>query len=367
MQGTNIFRQAKGDSRVFREEAALLPDYLPGELPGREREVRELVYCLQPASEGKQPEHALFYGPPGTGKTSVARYVIKQLSEYSARPLPIYINCWESPSRFAILSEIASALGEMLPRRGIAADEILARVFEIAKKDERIPIVVLDEADRLEASADGVQVLYDLCRARELHSLFTSVIAITNDSQFHLRLDPRVRSSFVQHTYDFSPYTVPELKEILSQRAQMAFLPGALSDDVVPLCAAIAHKSGGDARIAFSLLRAAGKAAERESAPRVEVKHVRATREQAVASAATKAERKLPALDEIDARIVDAACKAGKEGIESGKLYTALSRLCGERALRQRVERLEKTGIIETETVQSGSGRSRLIKIKRQN
>jgi Cdc6-like AAA superfamily ATPase len=64
---------------------------------------------------------------------------------------------------------------------------------------------------------------------------------------------------------------------------------------------------------------------------------------------------------------VDAACKAGKEGIESGKLYTALSRLCGERALRQRVERLEKTGIIETETVQSGSGRSRLIKIKRQN
>lgn len=364
MHGTNIFRAAKGENKVFREEAALLPDFLPGELPGRERQVRELVYCLQPASEGKQPEHALFFGPPGTGKTSVARYVIKQLAEYSARPLPIYINCWMSPSRFAVLSEIASALGEMLPRRGIAADEILSRVFEIAKKDERIPIVVLDEADRLEASDDGVQVLYDLCRAGELHSLPVGAVAITNDANFHARLDARVRSSFVRHTYEFAPYTVPELKDILSQRAQRAFFDGALSPDVVPLCAAIAHKRGGDARVAFALLRAAGKEAERQNAEIVEVKHVRGIQAQAVASATLKAERKAGSMDEIDARIVDAARSAGKSGIESGKLYAALSRVSGERALRLRVDRLEKTGILFVEEVRSGRGRSRKIRIK---
>jgi len=380
MPSPNLFRTARGENKIFREENALLPDYLPGELPGRERELKELVFCLQPASENRQPEHALLYGPPGTGKTTCARYVLKQLAEYSARPLPIYINCWESPSRFSILSEIADKLGEMLPRRGIAADEILARVFEIAKKDERIPIVVLDEADRLEASADGVQILYDLCRAGELHSLKTAVIAITNDEEFHTRLDARVRSSFIQHTYKFAPYSVPQLKEILQQRAKKAFFEGALSEDVVPLCAAVAVKrggeyalgrnsppaaAGGDARVAFALLRSAGKAAERENAARVEVGHVRATQEEALAASTSKVERKLGTLDEIDQKIIAAVKGAGEDGMESGKLYAALSKLSGDRALRQRIERLEKIGILEAESVQSGSGRSRAIRLKR--
>ena len=363
MAGTNIFRTPRGENKIFRDENALLPDYLPGELPGREHELKELVYCLQPASENRQPEHALLYGPPGTGKTTCTRYVLKQLSEYSARPLPIYINCWESPSRFSILSEIADALGEMLPRRGIAADEILARVFEIAKKDERIPIVVLDEADRLEASDDGTQILYDLCRAGELHSLKTAVIAITNDEEFHTRLDARVRSSFVQHTHNFASYSVPQLKEILGQRAQKAFFEGTLDSEVVPLCAAVAVNRGGDARIAFALLRAAGKAAERENAARVEVKHVRATQEEALASSGSKVERKIGTLDELDQKIIKAIKDAGKEGIESGKLYLSFKKMLGDRALRQRVDRLEKTGMVETEFVQIGQGRSRVIRI----
>ena len=375
---TNIFRSARGENKIFRDENALLPDYLPGELPGREHEIKELVYCLQPASENRQPEHALLYGPPGTGKTTCARYVLKQLSEYSARPLPIYINCWESPSRFSILSDIANALGEMLPRRGIAADEILSRVFEIAKKEERIIIVVLDEADRLETSDDGVQILYDLCRAGELHSLKTAVIAITNDEEFHTRLDARVRSSFVQHSYKFAAYSVPQLKEILGQRAKKAFFEGALDAEVVPLCAAIAVKrggeyalgnsvqpaAGGDARVAFSLLRCAGKAAERENAARVEVKHVRATQEEALAASTNKVERKLPTLDELDQKIVEKVRAAGAAGIESGKLYASLRKLLGDRALRQRVDRLEKIGMLETEFVQIGHGRSRLIHLK---
>ena len=107
---SNIFRKAAGEKCIFRDESILLPDFLPEALPGREREVRELVYCLQPASENRQPENALLYGPPGTGKTSAAKFVLKSLSEYSQRPLTVYINCWESPSRFAILGFLSAAL-----------------------------------------------------------------------------------------------------------------------------------------------------------------------------------------------------------------------------------------------------------------
>lgn len=356
----NLFRSSKGENKVFRDESALLPDFLPDELPGREREIRELVYCLQPASENRQPEHALLVGPPGTGKTSAARFVLKQLSEYSQRPLTIYINCWESPSRFAILSFLVAALGEVMPRRGIASDELFARIVEIAKKESRIPIIVLDEVDRLETQADGVQVLYDLCRAGEMHSLKTGVIAITNDPEFHMRLDSRVRSSFVQHTLKFPPYTMPQLKEILSRRAKLAFVPEALDSEVAPLCAAVAFKNGGDARVALSLLLSAGKAAERENAPRVLVQHVRQIEQQALGASTVKAERKLAELDEIDQKIVGLA----KKGIESGKLYDSLAKFAGERAIRQRLDRLIQSEILEAESVQLGAGRSRMIRVK---
>ncbi len=362
----NIFRSAAGsrENSIFRDESALSPDFLPDELPGREREIRELVYCLQPASENKQPEHALLVGPPGTGKTSSSRFVLKQLSEYSQRPLPIYINCWESQSRFAILGFLAAALGEPMPRRGIAADEVFSRFVEIAKKESRIPIIVLDEVDRLETQSDGVQVLYDLCRANEIHSLKTGVIAITNDEEFQTRLDSRVRSSFVQHTLKFAPYSVSQLKEILSRRSKLAFLDSALDSEVIPLCAAIAVKHSGDARVALSLLFSAGKAAERQNSPKVLVSHVRQTEETTLQESGIKAVRKLAEMDVTDQRIVDAAKKAGKLGIESGKLYELLSKFAGERALRERIERLEKSGILSIETVQLEQGRTRLIRVK---
>ena len=360
----NIFSKPRTENRIFKNEPSLLPDYLPDELPGREREVRELVFSLQPASENRQPEHAILVGPPGTGKTSSARYVLKQLSEYSARPLPVYINCWETPSRFSVLSFLAAAIGEPMPRRGIAADEILSRFFEIVKKEERIPIVVLDEADRLETSDDGIQVLYDLCRAGEMHSILTGVIAITNDPEFHLRLDARVRSSFIQHTLAFAPYTVPQMKEITGRRAKLGFVDGALDSEVVPLCSAIAVKRGGDARVALALLHSAGQAAERENAAKVEVRHVRATEAQALQSSLVKAERKIDDLDGIDSEIIGAIKSSGKMGIESGALYAALEKTAGERAIRQRVDRLEKNGIISVETVQFNKGRSRIIRLK---
>ncbi|MEM4633605.1 MAG: AAA family ATPase [Candidatus Anstonellaceae archaeon] len=360
----NIFRQSGEESRIFKDESCLLPDFLPQELPGREKEIRELVYCLKPAAESKQPHHALLVGPPGTGKTSSARFVLKQLLEYSQRPVAVYLNCWEAPSRFAVFGAIAEALGEFMPRRGIAADEVFLRIVEIAKKEGKVLVAVLDEVDRLAAQPEGAQVLYDLCRAGELHSLKVGVLAITNDEQFHARLDPRVRSSFIQNVLHFKPYTMPQLKEILLARAKLAFFDNSIEPDVVPLCAAVAYKSGGDARAALSLLFSAGKAAEREGAQKVSILHVRQAQDLSLQRVAVKAERVLEEMDSLDKRIIQEIKNAGQVGIESGRLYEVLSSVAKERAIRNRIDRLEKSGIIVLEPAPLKRGKSRIIRLK---
>ncbi|MCX8195372.1 MAG: AAA family ATPase [Candidatus Micrarchaeota archaeon] len=360
----NVFRSSQDSGGIFKNESALLPDFLPEELPGREKEIKELVFCLKPASENRQPQHALLVGPPGSGKTAVSRFLLKQLAECSQRPLPVYLNCWEAPSRFAILSSLVSSVGEVMPRRGIASDELLSRFVEIAKKEGRIPIIVLDEVDRLLAEEGGEQILYDLCRASELHSLKTGVIAITNDEELHIRLDSRIRSSFLQHTIKFAPYSVPQLKEILSQRARLAFFPDALGEDVVPFCAAVAFKLGGDARAALSLLLSAGKAAEQENSKKVSVEHVRKIRDEAMAHATVKAERKLGLLDKLDRQIVKVVKKAGKGGIESGKIYDSLMGVAKDRAIRSRIDKLVEEGILVAQEVRLGVGRTRVIRLK---
>lgn len=365
---SNIFQQLRqGDGGLFRDESVLRPEFTPDELPGREGEMRELALYLQEAVKGRTPPSTLLIGPPGLGKTTTTNLVLKQLQEVSRKALPLYINCWENSTRFGILNALVLKLGDMMPRRGIAADELVSRLREIGRRQEALPIIVLDEVDRLLAAPGREdQVLYDLARAPEALGLKASVIAITNDHEIALKLDPRVRSSLTNHTLLFKPYTPGQLKAILAERARKAFAPGALDEEAVPLCAAIAGKAGGDARLGIHLLWSAGKLAEREGAKKVGLAHIKAAQASSQAAAATPAMRKMPSLDELDKRLVQLISAAGEGGCDSGALYAQIGAdENGQRNLRNRLGRLERAGLIAMQDVEKGAGRSRRWTLKR--
>lgn len=356
----NIFKKISAEMEIFQDERVLMPDYLPEVMPHRERQIEEIAYGLKGAAGAKKTENMLILGPSGTGKTSTVRYVLKQLQEYSQKVVPIYINCWESSTRHSILNNIVSTLGEFIPRRGISTDEITDRIGEVLRRDKKIPIIALDEVDRLFAgSSEEEKVLYDLARAKELFSTDFGVVAITNSDEFLVKLDQRIRNSLVQKQIVFKQYSPIELKDILKSRAKLAFYPESLSEEVIPLCAARAAKNNGDARLAISLLWKAGKIAERENSEKVGEGHVRKAFEEV--GEGEVVEEKLQGREK---EVYEFIKEKGE--VTSSEIYEKFKDET-DRSLRNYISMLASLNLITAET-RGGvgkRGKTRIIKIKK--
>ncbi|MDD2655678.1 MAG: AAA family ATPase [Candidatus ainarchaeum sp.] len=355
----NVFRGLEGirGKGVFRNEDAFNPEFLPEQVIGRGKEVRELAFNLKPVSEKRRPTSMVLYGPPGTGKTCCTRHVLKELTEYTQRAEPIYINCWRHSTRTAILSVILEKFDMINPRRGISSEEVLHRAVELIRKSGKTPIIVLDEADAL---IDGEEsgVFYDLLRMGETEKLNVGVVAITNREDILSLLDRRIRSSLMQADVEFKRYTPGELKEILKDRAKAGLVPGSWDEEALGVCAAFAGKNGGDARIAITLLWLAGRRAEAGSG-RITVKEVEESKNRVLQEIKEKREE---LLDEEDKALMEFIKKKGRA--TSGEIYAAFRG--SERAWREHLGKLESMGLLESEYLreEGKKGRTRVFRAK---
>jgi len=322
--------------------------------------LRELAFLLEPASRGLRPANAFLSGPPGTGKTASARFMLRQLEDSGAHVLTVYVNCWQESTRLAVLSRLAVTMRLPLPRRGLAEDEVLTRVMEALRKDQRVLIVVLDELDRLEGRD---RLLYDLSRAGEVHGVKAGVLAVSNDPALLVRVEERVRSSLAAKSLEFRPYSPPELKKILSERARMAFRPGTFSEEAVAVSVAMASKNKGDARLAIELLLRAGRYAEQHGLDSVGAGEVRAANEPFRAKPVEELPEELSKGEELLLKVLKSLPGAKKAGVESGVAYVEYlkEKNESERSLRAHLAQLEKRGLVETWLEKN----TRFIKLKK--
>ena len=111
--------------------------------------------------------------------------------------------------------------------------------IKIFTKAKRVVLIVLDEIDRF-IYKSGDDTLYRLTKiSDELESAKLCIIGISNDMKFTELLDPRVRSRLSDEKMVFPPYDAEQLKDILIQRANLAFEDGIISPNVISLCAAV--------------------------------------------------------------------------------------------------------------------------------
>jgi len=362
----------KLSSSIFLNREVLRPDYIPDYLPHRHEEIRRLTEVLAPALRGERPSNVFIYGLTGTGKTAVVKYVLRKLQEYSrSKGLGslnyAYVNCRQEDTTYRILTDLVLALGGRVPFTGLSTAEVFSRFKSILERSGNLLIAVLDEVDFL-VKKRGDELLYRLTRVNsELKRGKVSLVGITNDVRFMETLDPRVRSSLGEIEMVFSPYNADQLRDILAERASLAFRPNALGDGVIDYCASVAAREHGDARRALDLLRVSGEIAEREGKEVVTVEDVRRARDEIERDMVVDVVKTLPYHGKLVLLVI---ALAGGSFESTGDLYIKyreLARGLGAEPVTQRrvsdiLSELDMLGIVTAKVINRGRyGKTRKV------
>jgi cell division control protein 6 len=414
---------------IFENKEVLRPSYTPHKLPHREEQINNMATILVTALRGDTPSNILIYGKTGTGKTASAKFVSEELETTSQKyevPCEVeYINCEVTDTQYRVLAQLANKFinknleviddrteeledlrsrareddaalegeafdsveaidaeleslaedkdeFEEVPMTGWPTDRVYSSFFDAVDYHERVVVIMLDEIDKL-VEKSGDDTLYNLSRMNsELENSRVSIMGISNDLKFTDFLDPRVKSSLGEEEIVFPPYDANQLRDILQARADVAFKGNALTEDVIPLCAAFAAQEHGDARRALDLLRTAGELAERDQIDDVEEDHVRQAQEKIELDRVVEVVRTLPTQSKIVLFAIILLEKNGVRNINTGEVFNIYKNLCEEidadvltqRRVTDLISELDMLGIVNAVVVSKGRyGRTKEISL----
>jgi len=343
---------------IIAKEEVLLPDYIPTEAIYRTSEMETIADAINPMIQGRKCNNLFIYGPSGTGKTTCMKILIEQLDQSTSRVVPVYANCWEYNTRMAIYYKICEALEIILPRRGLAADEVFDRIVEIMRKNNTSVLVVLDELDSLIFNREDA-LLYVLSRASEQGKVNFGIIGISNKKDLTRLLDARTVSSLRFTSFEFKDYDKPQLVEILKERAKMALMPDSWSEEVLKECAKIGSENNGNARLAMEILWKAAMRAEKRDAKKVEVEDVKEV-VKTMEQRPTKKTYATVSFEEFDLRVSDEEkiiLDLLKEGEKpSSQVYKDFleKKKKTKRQIRNYLMTLEAKGLIDSKEIDHG-------------
>jgi ORC complex protein Cdc6/Orc1 len=424
-----LFDNLLSGDPIFEDKEVLRPAYTPRDLPHREDQIDSMATILVSAIRGDTPSNILIYGKTGTGKTASAKFVSDELEATSQKydvPCDVeYINCEVTDTQYRVLAQLANQfieqnrsridaeldsldalrkrarrnqsaldgtrfdsvravtdeMGELradresfddVPMTGWPTDRVYSSFFDAIDYRERVVVIMLDEIDKL-VEKSGDDTLYNLSRMNaDLERSRVSIIGISNDLKFTDFLDPRVKSSLGEEEIVFPPYDANQLRDILEHRAEVAFVTNALTDEVIPLCAAFAAQEHGDARRALDLLRTAGELAERDDTDQVEEYHVRRAQEKIEIDRVIEVVRTLPQQSKFVLFAIILLEEEDVHSINTGEVYNVYKQLCGEldtdvltqRRVTDLISELDMLGIVNAVVVSKGRyGRTKEISL----
>ena len=366
---------AQNGKTLIKNRDVLHFTHIPNQILHRDPEQEKITQSLLPILMESRPSNLLVYGKPGTGKTLVIKKVLSKIQkrvEEGSFPIKLaYTNAKQETTLYGLLVSFGRQLGlgsqktndekMWLPNTGLSISEVFNRILYALDKNETNAVFVIDEIDYLAEliQKTGKDVLYQITRANErLTTGSLTLIGVSNDLTFKERLDPRVISTLSEEEIIFTNYNLPQIREILDARIEVAFDDGVVSEAALNLCSAMAGRESGDARRALDLLRVASEIAERSQVPTVTEDHIRMASEKIEENKEVVALRSYPLHEKL---LIMAIMKSSE--ISTGEVYSTYKNLCKEirqkeltqRRVTQMLSEIEMSGIISGRIVHQGT------------
>ena len=366
---------AQNGKTLIKNRDVLHFTFMPNDILHRDPEQEKITQSLLPILMESRPSNLLVYGKPGTGKTLVIKKVLSKIQkrvEEGSFPIKLaYTNAKQETTLYGLLVSFGRQLGlgsqktndekMWLPSTGLSISEVFNRIIYVLDKNEINAVFVIDEIDYLAEliQKTGKDVLYQITRANErLSTGSLTLIGVSNDLTFKERLDPRVISTLSEEEVIFTNYNLPQIKEILDARIEVAFEEGIVSDAALNLCSAMAGRESGDARRALDLLRVAAEIAERNQEPTVTEEHIRMAAEKIEENKEVVALRSYPLHEKL---LILSIMKSSE--ISTGEVYSTYKNLCKDirqkeltqRRVTQMLSEIEMSGIISGRIVHQGT------------
>ncbi len=265
---------------LFKTRQPFRDGYEPETIIARDETISKLTSVFQEFVDGFCVPHLFVRGDQGTGKRTVIHHVLTLAEQAVETEIEaVTIDCGEHESLYQIYLELAYRLCEDDYPRGTHQMDLEEAIFQEMSDPGVTWYILLENLEALGNDNLPFHELQDGLSEYGTDHTECGIIGISNSTGLHDHLSGDVLHKPDMFTVKTNPYKATELREILQQHAEVAFIDDGFSEPAIQLCAAIIGQQTGSAADALQLLELAGYVASQADADQVTETHVQTARE----------------------------------------------------------------------------------------